>query len=537
MNLLFLNLTISLSLTFLTTFIIGLFVFLKDRKNAVNRTFALYSLSIAFWSILEVFLISAHHKDFALHVARIEKVGIFFIPTFFLHFIISFLKIKKSKLVLIFSYLISLIFTGICNSNLLIADVVPKFYVKYQVIPGPAYIYVLLFFTSIVVYCLYELFLTLRRSEGIKRSQLNYLFWGSLIGYIGGGANFFHVYNIDIPILNPFGTYAVPVYVFLVSYAIFRHQLLDIRLVLRKGLAYSILLTIITALYLVFILTIGDIFQNLFGYKSFLINLLAIFSFAILFAPLKNAIQSFIDKRFFKGTLASLAEERRRLEEELRRSDHLKAVATLAAGMAHEIKNPLTSIKTFTEYLEENKEKPKFIAKFKKIVGSEVDKINSIVHQLLDFSKPTPLKLKKCNINQILDETLALLSNDLLKHKIRLIKDYRSQEYYIQADSNQLKQAFLNIFLNSIEAMLNGGVLTVSTNQQNSKLAVIIKDTGKGIPEKDLPHIFDPFFTTSDKGTGLGLLITHGIIKEHGGKIEIKSRVVVGSKVKITLKL
>lgn len=224
------------------------------------------------------------------------------------------------------------------------------------------------------------------------------------------------------------------------------------------------------------------------------------------------------------------------MQEELMRSERLKAVSTLAAGMAHEIKNPLTAIKTFTEYLREKKDDPEFIDKFERIVGTEVDKINNIVHQLLDFAKPAPLKLETANINNILDDTLSLLSNDIIKHNIRLIKEY-SPLPDMQADPNQLKQAFLNIILNAIEAMSSGGELSVGTQTvvsgQVSRVQVIIKDTGAGIPQKDLPHIFDPFYSTKDKGTGLGLSITYEIIKKHSGSISVESEAGKGTEVKI----
>ncbi|MDB4349781.1 ATP-binding protein, partial [Omnitrophica bacterium] len=219
-----------------------------------------------------------------------------------------------------------------------------------------------------------------------------------------------------------------------------------------------------------------------------------------------------------------------RLREELQRSEKLKAVGTLAAGMAHEIKNPLSAIKTFTEYLPEKHNDPSFRDKFKRIVGSEVEKINNIVGQVLDFAKPKPLSLKKTDMHVLLDDTLSLLSNDLLQKRINVVKEYVSSKLNVDVDPNQLKQAFLNIFLNAIDAMPKGGSLTISTAKKNNNIAISVQDTGCGIPKKNIPHLFDPFYSNKEGSTGLGLSIVHGIIKKHNGSIVVESGEGKGSK-------
>ena len=212
-----------------------------------------------------------------------------------------------------------------------------------------------------------------------------------------------------------------------------------------------------------------------------------------------------------------------RLREELQKTEKLKAVATLAAGMAHEIKNPLTSIKTFTEYLPKKHNDPVFVEKFNAVVGNEVDRINNIVKQLLEFSRPSELKLKKTDINSLLDETLSLLNNDLLKYNIKAKKDY-SDINIVNADPSQIRQVFLNLLLNAIDSMKTGGTIHVATGQKDAnEVFVSISDTGHGIPREDIGRIFDPFFTRKDEGTGLGLSVVHGIIKKHRGTIAVKS--------------
>ena len=171
--------------------------------------------------------------------------GSFFIPTFFVHFIISFLEIRFRRWLIPSLYILSLVFAGLSITSYMIADAVPKFYLRFLLVPGPAYVLGVLFFLSCVIFGHYTLYRAYTSSSGLRKNQLGYLFWGSFFGYIGGSANFLLPFNINIPILNPFGTYAVPLYVAATTYAIIRHRLMDISLAVNRGLAYSTLLGII----------------------------------------------------------------------------------------------------------------------------------------------------------------------------------------------------------------------------------------------------------------------------------------------------
>jgi signal transduction histidine kinase len=326
----------------------------------------------------------------------------------------------------------------------------------------------------------------------------------------------------------------------IITYAILKHNILDIQIVVRKGLIYSILITTITVLYFGLILLLEYLFRGFVGYKSVPLTLGTIAIFTVILQPLKNKIQFIADKYFFKGSIAQIEQENMLLKEELQQSEKLKAVATLAAGMAHEIKNPLTSIKIFTEYLPEKYTDQDFIEKFRKIVGGEVDKINNIVSQLLEFAKPKQLELKKCVIASILDETMELLSNDFIKHRVRIVKDYKTPSLVLTIDPIQIKQAMLNIILNSIDAMKNteGQInIRIFTEELINSAVIEIEDNGCGIAGKNITRIFDPFFSTKDTSTGLGLSVVHGIIEKHNGKINISSESDSGTKVTIRLPL
>jgi len=241
--------------------------------------------------------------------------------------------------------------------------------------------------------------------------------------------------------------------------------------------------------------------------------------------------------------------ELKKLEQQIRRTDRLASLGTLAAGMAHEIKNPLVSMKTFTQLLPERYDDPDFRETFSKLLGDEVTRIDRIVNQLLRFARPTKPSLAPVNLHAIVDNTLNLVKQQLRQRNIGLVRDYQAAGDRIHGDTDMLVQALLNFFLNAIDAMNDHGELKVSTriiiqhvNQfdlwgqpiTNSRLRLSISDNGKGIAKNDLLHVFDPFFTTKSSGTGLGLSVSHGIIQEHRGVIDVESEVGRGTTFHLT---
>jgi PAS domain S-box-containing protein len=228
----------------------------------------------------------------------------------------------------------------------------------------------------------------------------------------------------------------------------------------------------------------------------------------------------------------------KRLEFQIRRSDRLASLGTLSAGMAHEIKNPLVSLKTFAQLLPERYQDSDFRDTFSNLIGHEIDRIDSLVNQLLRFARPAKPILKPLHAHEILEKALTLVGHRLYQKDIKLQRSWQADVDTIRGDPDQLEQVFLNFFLNAMDAMKTQGELTVKTdvrageqwvnssvygNGHAEALLISIHDTGEGIKPEDIPHVFDPFFTTKDYGTGLGLSVVHGIIQEHGGQIEVES--------------
>jgi PAS domain S-box-containing protein len=225
--------------------------------------------------------------------------------------------------------------------------------------------------------------------------------------------------------------------------------------------------------------------------------------------------------------------EKAKLEQQLYQTDKLASVGLLAAGVAHGINNPLTAISLNTEVLM-SRVKDEEIKEKLRTIEEQVNIAASIVKNLLDFSREMKPEVRTIDLNEILQKDLETLSFHL--KGIDVSKNFNKIPKII-GDASQLHQVFMNIIINAIQAMPDGGKLTISTEREDSYVVVTISDTGVGIAKEHLPKIFDPFFTTKEvgEGTGLGLSICHGIVKEHGGSIEVESEVGKGSTFRVKL--
>jgi PAS domain S-box-containing protein len=230
------------------------------------------------------------------------------------------------------------------------------------------------------------------------------------------------------------------------------------------------------------------------------------------------------------------------LEEEKRRIERLASIGAFMSGIAHEIKNPLVAIKTLAELLPEQYDDEEFRETFTKVTLSEVDRIDTLLRRLRSLSSGSTVPLHLLNVITPLEETLSLVSGELTRRHVKVMRDYRSPVPPIMGDHDQLKQVFVNLCLNSVEAMGEGGTLIVAVGSQGkqgsqpSELIIQIADTGPGIPAEHLATIFDPFFTLKEQGTGLGLAICRGIMDYHRGSISAANGL-EGSGAVFTIKL
>jgi two-component system sensor histidine kinase HydH len=218
--------------------------------------------------------------------------------------------------------------------------------------------------------------------------------------------------------------------------------------------------------------------------------------------------------------------EIKRLQEKVRRSERLAAIGELAAGVAHEVRNPLSSIRGFAQFLGHVLEDKPEEREYAEIMVKEVDRINNVVTNLLSFARPVKPDLVPTDLPELLVHTVRLVEEDarLRKANIRLSTSIGLKKIYV--DGNQITQVMLNLILNALQAVEFGGNIDVEARAiDSSLLRLSVEDDGPGIPPGNANKIFDPFYTTREKGTGLGLAIVHMIVENHGGEINLVSPV------------
>jgi signal transduction histidine kinase len=537
-----------------------------------------------------------------------------------------------------------------------------------------------------------------RRSRGQVRNQIRYLLIATIIGFLGGGTTFLPNFNIEV---FPFGFYLISLYVGIVSYAIVKHRLMDINIVLKKGTTYFLLMLLLFIPSILLIILSQRYFFREINYLFSAIILILLFLVAFFFHKIKPGTEKAVEQILFKNrydyrktlaqftkalvtildlqslskkiidtitqtmgvekasvfllneekgeyylyesinkkmvspassfpqgdplphflikteeiivreelikegdipeqssiinrmsslnaevsiplisrsqligiinlshkfnkdiysqediellsTLANetaIAIENARLYEDLkksksyiRRADRLASLGTLTAGLAHEIRNPLVAIKTFTQLLPERLEDEEFRKHFLGVASGEVDRISSLVNELLEFARTSDPKFEMEDVNGILDGMILLISTESKKKHIEIVKEYGQDLPLISIDREQIKQVVLNILLNAIEATSENGKIIVDTRSfvkpgGEPYLQIRFTDTGCGIPRENLEEIFNPFFTTKNTGSGLGLSISHQIVQDHKGYIDIESEIDKGTSFFINLPL
>ena len=221
-----------------------------------------------------------------------------------------------------------------------------------------------------------------------------------------------------------------------------------------------------------------------------------------------------------------------KIQEEILRMDRLVSLGKLSSGIAHELRNPLAGIKTTAQALGEEMSEDDPRREYLNRITKEIDRLNDLLKTFFSFAKPQKLNLVPCHIKDIINEIIPFLIKEIADKGIRFVETYPPQLPKIKVDKNQMHQVFLNLFLNAIQAMPNGGELKIEVTPLNSGpgegpkqnfIKTVISDTGKGIPPHLIQKIFDPFFTTKPKGIGLGLSIAYQIINKHGGTIRLRA--------------
>ena len=243
------------------------------------------------------------------------------------------------------------------------------------------------------------------------------------------------------------------------------------------------------------------------------------------------------DEDRFAGNMVLIQDlsQIKELEEELRHNEKLAALGKMAAGVAHELRNPLSSIKGLAVLLRSRFNEDTSDQETADILVREVERLNRSIGELLDYARPHNLETMRISLVPVLKKAMSLIRVDAEAMGIAMKEDFAENLPLIEADQDKLNQVFLNLFLNSVQAMENGGILQVGTSVENNRVICTIEDTGCGVEPQYASKVFDPYFATKNVGTGLGLAISAKIVEEHGGTIEFESIANKGTIVKVSL--
>ena len=283
------------------------------------------------------------------------------------------------------------------------------------------------------------------------------------------------------------------------------------------------------------VLGVIEIVQDLSeDYKAiFRIQILVVITCTVLMGAL-FIVLVFVVKRG-EGIIQKRAMERLRLKERLAHAERLSSMGEMAAGISHEIRNPLGIIRSSAELLKKKAAKIDPQNTIPDIIVEEASRLNSIITDFINYAKPRNPNIAACRVEEVIEKNITFLEAQIKEQGYVIKKNYQNSLPEIMADSNLLYQSFLNIFINAMQAMPNGGRILVEVSSSDHLVTVHIDDEGQGIPPENLGKIWDPFFTTKEMGTGLGLGIVKNIVESHGGSIQVVNRPVRGARVTIEL--
>jgi PAS domain S-box-containing protein len=227
-----------------------------------------------------------------------------------------------------------------------------------------------------------------------------------------------------------------------------------------------------------------------------------------------------------------ITERREQTDRLLQKSEKLALLGQMAAGIAHEIRNPLTSIKGFIQLFKYNQLQEDYYD----IVLSELDRINEIVGEFLVLAKPTAAVFTELDVKDLIRDVVTLFNTQSIMSNVQIFVEFDGEVPKVNGEENQLKQVFLNLLKNAVEAMPDGGTIDLKvTAKEEGKISIQVRDEGVGIPDERIPTLGEPFYTTKEKGTGLGLMTCFKIIESHNGELKIHSQVKKGTTVEVTL--
>ncbi|KKP32902.1 MAG: hypothetical protein A2312_00935 [Candidatus Staskawiczbacteria bacterium RIFOXYB2_FULL_32_9] len=513
---------ISLFVGGLVALIAGIFPYYMHKTKA-NIVWLFLNISVAIWSFGYFSMISTNQKEIAWISQIIMHFGATFIPVFYLNFVLEITeKINnyKSKLRLI--YIWSFLLATLVPTKLYISDVVPKYIFKYVVDAGPLYIYFTLYFWVIAIYAAFILGKTCFEKKGTERLQLIYLFI-SQIGFLGGGSVFFLTFNISVP---PYLLSLFAIYPLLITYAMSRYKLLNIKIVATEFFIFAIWIFLLIR----FLLSLNK--------QDFIVNLI-IFASVILFGILlmRNATKEQKQREKIEDYARQVEkayELEKKSKEELEILDKSKNQFLIA--IQHHLRTPLTAMMGYSDlilngaYGKQSKDTKEAVEKILVSTKNLIKMANEFL-DITQFQMGKSVVNLKSNVDviQILEEIVSELQFETNKKGVYLKLKKIDNLPKIMADREKLKAAIYNIIDNAIKYTTEGEV-SIKVKTDENKITIIIEDTGIGISRENLINMFGKTFERGEtakktfiNGRGIGLFITKQIISAHNGKIWAES--------------
>jgi len=542
-------------------------ILIKDPKSSLNRVCAALFACFVVWSFGLIFIYNPRaSKDTVMLFDNVGSIGWISFASFFLWFALIFTekkKILKTRIIYPLIFILPFLLIYKQWTGFLIVDYIKQPWGKVWSDSIWAYLFYLYYLSFMAIGLYLILNFGRKTEEPLKKKQAKIIFTTGIIVLILASLTDVLFPNLNIYTIPPLANVIVLIWAFGIACAIVKYKLMVITPV---AAADNIISTMADSLILLDrqgnIASVNKATLDLSGYgkdelegksveiffreKDFQNTLLdraikkeAIRNYELGFKtktgdniPVIFSSSTMMDEVGGMAGIVCIVKditERKRMEDQLIQSEKLSIIGELAAGVAHEIRNPLATISLIIQHLERKCADDYQIEKLKAIQRN-ISRIDKIVYGLLNFSRPSRSNFAYHNVNEILDRSGLILEN-LPSDNIKIIKKYETKLPRAWFNPDRLEQVFLNLMSNAMRAMKTGGELYITTSFDSTRKGIIIKfeDTGIGISEGNLKKIFNPFFTTYKEGTGLGLSICQNIINEHKGNISVESKLGKGT--------
>jgi signal transduction histidine kinase len=505
-------------LTIVSALALAGFVWSRCRDRRLARIWLLFNLSVGMWGLCALLSGYVTHESDALLLWRATGgFGVLWIPCFHLHFV-NVLCGRERPRELLVHYLIAAGFLSIWWTPLIYKEAQWVFGSLYYGIGGTAFMAYVVWWLSLVAYIHIVLIRATRTGSDEQKNRLRTYAISTAIGYAGGSQCFAPVFGIE---WYPWGNFLIALYPVLMGYAILRHRLLEIQVVVRRTFLYSVLTASLTAIYLATLAFLSAVFGRYTDGPTTLTYALAAGIIAILFHPFRMGLQTWLDRRFPRESLSSAI-----LKE-------------ATSGFAHEIKRPLANIslpaqlalvsvddvlkgsRTVEQALPKVRDQLAYIVKQSIDAGQKMEALHDLVSD-------EPVKTGLVDLATLVDKVLEAESGRIGELAIVVTFQNAEASEPLEGNPQQIEVVILNLIRNAIDALgsgkdSNGRTVRIETKPQGEWMELVISDNGPGIPAEDRRNLFKPYFTTKGShGTGVGLFLSRQIVERHGGSLRIE---------------